>query len=146
MDNDRRGEWQTVAVLRGISAARYASLGSWLSVTPPILFAWLARIRWTNDYSSLRWLIAATGAIRGAVCVCGIAVLFRSRRERRAGYTTLWSAGAGVPTVDARTGLVLRAPGSPAATADEKREARRRVRDYERWRLLRGDGDPAHES
>lgn len=108
-------------LLPGIPAAFWGSVMLWLYY--PWLAACLMMIGGRIAGNAAYELTAASGCGVGALLILIDTGLFfgRRRRERNAGYTTVWSEDQQVPQVDWLTGVMMRPVGAPQPSRIERR-------------------------
>lgn len=109
-------------LLRGVSASTWqlcSTIASWIAV-PPILLAFAAQnLHWRRGLS--------TDGFVGFFVAFALIALFsmlawwRSRREVRAGYTTMWRSNPTVLQLDSATGEWIRGPGQAYVSRREWR-------------------------
>ncbi|MBN9153659.1 MAG: hypothetical protein J0J05_06730 [Microbacterium sp.] len=93
--------------------------------------------------------VAAVGSMIGVglLLLAGIAssmFFVQSRREQKAGYTTIWADESRRPynEVDPATGLIIRLAGDDPLTGPQSRRARAQAKQHARE--LRASGAPYH--
>lgn len=126
-----------VAVLPGIPAIFWGSAMTWLA--PAWFVVCILMVIGRLSRIEVFQVMTVTGCVIAHALVLadfGLLML-RRRHERFAGYTTLWAGGQVVPHVDWKTGLQIRAAGSPQPTSEERRAlVAKRRRDREIARSL----------